>query len=102
EQQFNKKAKVNFKKTRPALSALITFIAFLVIGSIPIIPVVFFPQMSFQEILMLVAAVLFILGSLRSQITTIGWLRGGLEMTAAGVIASLIAFYTGEFLANLL
>ena len=102
EQQFNKKVQIKFKRTKPFISGLVTFVSFMILGFIPIIPIVFFPQVSFQGVLLLVAAVLFILGSLRSKITTINWLRGGLEMTAAGVVASLIAFYSGELLATLL
>jgi VIT1/CCC1 family predicted Fe2+/Mn2+ transporter len=102
EQQFNSKAKIAFKTTRPLMSGLVTFTAFVVVGFMPIFPVLLMPQVSLQAVLGLVAAVLFILGSLRSRITSISWLRGGLEMTAAGVIASLIAFYSGEYLAGLI
>ncbi|HEX9817403.1 MAG TPA: VIT1/CCC1 transporter family protein [Patescibacteria group bacterium] len=102
EQQFKTKAKINFQTTKPVLSGLITFFAFLIIGLIPIIPVLLLAQVSFSEILILVAIILFVLGSFRSRISAIDWWRGGLEMTVAGVIASLIAFYSGEYLATLI
>jgi VIT1/CCC1 family predicted Fe2+/Mn2+ transporter len=91
---------ITYKKTNPFLSGLVTFLAFVIIGFVPIMPVIFWPTMSFFQILFLVAGVLFTVGSLRSKVTSVNWLRGGLEIMMAGVIASLIAFGVGEFLSQ--
>lgn len=100
EQQFNEQKKIRHAKNSPALSGLITFFSFVVVGFVPIIPVIFLPSFGFKEILILVALVLFVLGSMRSRITTVSWWRGGLEVMLAGVTASLIAYVIGRFLAD--
>ena len=88
--------------TKPLATAIATLVAFVIIGFIPILPLLFIPEASFFSVLVLVAIVLFILGSLRSRITAVSWFRGGMEIMSAGVIASLIAFYIGEVLSQLL
>jgi len=102
EQQFYAREKIRHANGNPVLSGLFTFVSFVVIGFIPIIPVIWLPQLGFQEILLLVAMVLFLLGSLRSRLTAVSWLRGGLEVMSAGVVASLIAYAVGQFLATLI
>lgn len=93
---------ISYEKNHPLLTGLVTFSAFVAVGFVPLIPVIFFPHLQFQEVLLLVAAVLFALGSLRSRITSVTWLRGGIEVMVAGVVASLIAYVVGELLATAL
>lgn len=100
EQQYYAQTKIKHNHKDPLLSGLTTFVAFVIIGSLPILPVIIWPEVSFQEALILVSVVLFLLGSLRSKVTTVNWLRGGLEVMLAGVVASLIAYGVGEFLAG--
>lgn len=88
--------------THPKNTAIATFLSFIFIGFLPILPLIIFPNPSFWLILSLVALVLFILGAFRSKISAVTWIRGGMEIMLAGVMASLIAFYVGDFLSSLL
>lgn len=88
------------ESAKPVTSAVITFIAFIVVGFVPIIPLLVWPNPNFWTILFLVALVLFFVGSLRSKITAVSWWRGGLEIMAAGVMASLIAYFIGDVLSK--
>jgi vacuolar iron transporter family protein len=87
--------------SRPLITSLVTFTAFVLVGSMPLIPLTFFTNIYFWEILILVSVVLFMVGSLRSRLTSITWWRGGLEVMLAGITASFIAYAIGEFLNKL-
>ena len=100
EQQYNDKQQITSNTSDPVMTGLFTFFSFILIGFLPILPVIFLPHLGFWEILALVATVLFILGSLRSKITDVSWWRSGLEVMMAGVVASLIAFVIGEKLVS--
>jgi vacuolar iron transporter family protein len=91
---------INSEAIHPAASALTTFTAFIFVGFMPILPLLFLPKMTFWSILLFVAAVLFLIGSLRSKITAVNWWRGGLEIMVAGVAASMIAYFVGEVLSK--
>lgn len=96
------KDRIFLEASEPLLGALVTFGAFVFVGSIPILPLVLIGHISFWSILLMVALVLFLVGSLRSKITLISWWQGGLEIMVAGVIASLIAYYIGDVLSTAL
>lgn len=85
-------------RLKPISSALVTFFSFVLVGFIPIIPLLIIPEINFWVLLILVAGVLFAVGSLRSRVTAVTWWRGGLEIMAAGLLASLIAYGVGEVL----
>lgn len=87
---------------KPWQSATITFFSFILFGALPILLIIIFSQPSFYFLLAVVGVVLFLLGSLRSFITSIHWIRGGLEIMIAGLLASLIAYGVGEILSQLL
>jgi vacuolar iron transporter family protein len=83
---------------RPFTISLITFLSFVTVGTIPILPMVLVPGIGFIQILFFVALVLFAIGSFRSRVSHLSWWRGGIEIALAGVIASLIAFIIGDAL----
>lgn len=84
----------------PIITSIVTFIAFIFVGITPLLPLLFLSNVGFWQILVFVAVILFIVGSLRSKVTDISWWRGGLEIMVAGIGASLIAFFIGEFLSQ--
>lgn len=100
-QELNDRRGLNQEKTSPLFAGLVTFIAFIFVGSMPVIIYVVLGTASYIHILQLVAIVLFIVGSLRSKITQIPWWRGGLEVMLAGTFASLIAYGIGELLSSI-
>ena len=85
----------------PVTSSLVTFIAFVLIGLMPILPILLIPQLNFWSTFGFIALVLFLVGSLRSYISLVTWYRGGLEIMLAGLGASLIAFTIGSILSQL-
>lgn len=83
----------------PFVAGMITFFSFIIVGFVPIIPFLLSVQ-SFWSLLAFVAIVLFVVGSMRSLMSTVSWWRGGLEIMLGGVIASLIAYGVGEWLSQ--
>lgn len=90
--------KVIISSVSPVKSALVTFCSFILIGSLPVLPLLILPSINSWFVLFLVAAVLFLIGSLRCKITAVSWWRGGLEIMMAGLLASLIAYLVGDVL----
>jgi len=84
----------------PLIASVVTFSAFIIIGTMPITPLLILPQVNFWHTLIFVSIVLFLVGSLRSLFTAVTWIRGGLEIMVAGVLASLIAYGIGEVLSR--
>ncbi|MBI1978734.1 MAG: VIT1/CCC1 transporter family protein [Candidatus Aenigmarchaeota archaeon] len=80
----------------PLKVGIIIFIAFLIGGGIPLVPY-FFNDVNTALIIALTSsfASIFILGSLKSMFTQIGWLRSGLEMLVIGVFAASVAYFIG-------
>jgi VIT1/CCC1 family predicted Fe2+/Mn2+ transporter len=83
-------------------TSIVTFIAFVIAGSFPLIPY-FLEVMSvplvikhqFLYSIMATAIILFVVGSLRTILIKGSWLRNGLEMLIIGAIASAIAYGAG-------
>ena len=82
-------------------NGIATFIAFTSAGLLPLVPYVlnsFTPTLSnvnFQFSIIMTAAALFIVGSLRTLITKKYWLRSGIEMLLVGAIAASVAYFVG-------
>lgn len=91
---------MNGHSEHPIINSITTFTAFIMVGAMPIIPLIFMPVLNFWSILVFVAVVLFLIGSLRSKLTAVSWWRGGLEIMAAGITASMIAYFIGETLSR--
>lgn len=74
-----------------------TFSAFAIAGFVPLIPYILYQGAYRFEMSAAVAAVtLFVAGALRTFITGVNWLRGGLEMLAVGSAAGIVAFMVGR------
>jgi vacuolar iron transporter family protein len=89
-------------KIRPITISLITFVSFILVGLMPLLPIMIMTKVSFGQTFVFVALVLFLVGSLRSRVTAVSWWRGGLEISLAGITASLIAYGIGRFLSGLI
>lgn len=83
--------------SKPAKSGLVTFVAFVIAGAIPLIPFLIpvFAQVTGLLSLIFSAIALFIVGALRSHISPQNWLRGGMEMLLVGGIAAGLAYFSG-------
>lgn len=91
---------LNLEQNKPLYTSLVTFTAFVVVGLMPILPILILPFVNYFTVFILVGAILFGVGSLRSKFTSISWWRGGLEIMIAGLTASIIAYVVGDILSQ--
>jgi len=81
-------------------AALATFIAFIVIGLIPLLAFLFdFKQDKFQTTIILTGAAFFLIGYVKGLITNKNKFLSALQTLLIGSVAALIAYYVGYFLA---
>lgn len=92
---------------RPLLSALSTFVSFILAGSVPLLVFVagLFVTIDFQTQFLLsivmTAVALFTLGALKVLITAHNWFRSGMEMMLVGGVAAGVAYGVGFLLRGL-
>lgn len=90
-------------KNDPRKHGLVTFLAFVLAGLIPLLPyVVSMPYDKFLSSILLGAITLFVVGSSRSIITTVSWVRGGIEMLLIGSATAITAFGIGALIESLI
>lgn len=85
----------------PFTSALATFAAFVVCGSVPLVPFVIESAVPFHWSLAATTAVFFAIGSIKSRWSLAPWWRSGLESTAIGLAAAGVAYVAGYLLGGL-
>ncbi len=81
--------------SRPEANALAIFSAFVLAGSVPLLPYIFGAGQSFFVSIAGTAVALFVLGALRTTVTRQGWLMSGVEMLVVGAIAAAVAYTVG-------
>jgi len=94
-------------KTSPVKKGTVTFISFIIIGSIPLIPYLlsFFSE-AIKNIVYPLSIVMtfiafFFIGSAKVYVTKKNWLISGLETLLVGGVAAIIAYGIGFFLRGL-
>lgn len=89
----------NPENEKPVYNALATFIAFIVLGFIPLIPYffVFEASKAFELAIIFTLLALTILGVLRWKVTGQGLSRSISESILVGGIAAIIAYIVGIF-----
>lgn len=91
----------------PEKAALATFIAFLVVGSFPILSFLYqwlFPSMQFDPFFtssIITGLAFFAVGALKGQFVGQPWYLAGLETFVVGGTAALLAYFTGVLLRGL-
>lgn len=86
----------------PKRHGIVTFLAFLGAGLIPLLPYLLpLGENAFVLSIALGLITLFLVGALRTIITTTTWLRGGLEMLFIGSAAAGAAYVVGNLLEKL-
>lgn len=80
-----------------------TFLAFLVAGSVPLVPYVFGVPLDarFTVAVVLTLATLFVVGAMRTYVTRLGFWRSGTEMLLVGAGAAAVSYVVGKLLAGL-
>jgi VIT1/CCC1 family predicted Fe2+/Mn2+ transporter len=85
----------------PTKAALMTFLAFLLCGSIPLLPFVFGAPASISVSTVMTGTTFFLIGSLRSRWSHAPWWCAGLETFLIGVTAAAMAYLVGVILGGL-
>ena len=75
--------------------AIVTFLTFIVLGFIPLVPYVFNFNFAFFCSSVLVVLILLGVGFFRGTITKRGWFRSGIEMLLVGGLAAVVAYIVG-------
>ena len=82
---------------RPAKGALVTYIAFMAAGFIPLVPYIFISHAEnvFIYASLFTAATLFFIGAMRSAFINRSWFYAGAEMLFVGGVAAIAAYGVG-------
>ncbi len=85
----------------PLKAASVTFMAFVICGSVPIVPFALLGGAQTIVATIMTALVFFSIGSLRSRWSPTPWWRAGLETLGIGMAAASVAFLVGYLLRGL-
>ena len=89
----------NPENDNPVLNALATFIAFVLFGSIPLLPYIFLGHNAlFVHSIIATIIALMLLGTLRWKVTKQSFIRSISEVLFIGGSAALVAYFVGVFL----
>ncbi|MGA9410769.1 MAG: VIT1/CCC1 transporter family protein [Roseobacter sp.] len=83
------------EEPRPFRAALATFIAFLLAGSIPLLPFVFALDTAFNVSIIATAVTFFLIGTAKSRWSSAKWWYSGLETLLIGSTAASVAYLIG-------
>ena len=78
-----------------------TFLAFLLCGSVPLLPFVFGAPNSIWASTVMTGITFFSIGSMRSRWSPSPWWRAGLETFFIGITAAAMAYLVGLILGGL-
>ena len=87
----------------PRRHALATFVAFVVAGTLPLLPYAWpsaFPN-AFRASVILAFVAMFVIGASRTFVANVRWWTGGLEMLGLGAVVTLVAYAAGALIASL-
>lgn len=84
----------------PRLTALVTFVAFVVFGWTPLFPFALSLPNEFGVSVVLAGLAFFAVGSARTLVTKRSWYWAGAEMFVVGMLAALVAYLVGDLLAG--
>jgi len=104
-------AEIHAKISKDAVwkSGMVTFISFVIAGSLPLVPYFLFyaglpiaESSQFNLSIISTIGALFLVGSLRTTFTKQAWWKGGLEMLAIGAIAAGAAYLLGGWVESMI
>ena len=86
-------------------AAIATFVAFLLAGSVPLVPYVAFHVLevdgnAFALSIAMTGVAFFIVGAIKSRVVDQPWLRSGAETLLVGGVAAAVAYAAGALLKN--
>lgn len=80
---------------KPMRAAIATFGAFLIAGSVPLIPFFFGLQNAFVTSILATLLTFFVIGAAKSRWSLAKWWRSGTETLLIGGVAALLAYFVG-------
>ena len=86
----------------PWIAALCTFTAFLICGLVPLLPYLFGTEYSFVVSAILTGIVFVVIGSIKSKWSTSSWWHSGLTTLLVGATAASLAYVAGMIVKRLL
>ncbi|MBI5140113.1 MAG: VIT1/CCC1 transporter family protein [Candidatus Vogelbacteria bacterium] len=88
----------------PWLHGLVTMVAFVVVGFLPLTPYMFGVAVESQFAVSVIATAvsLFVIGSLSALVTGANWFKSGVQMLIVGSLAALSAYLVGGIVKDLL
>jgi vacuolar iron transporter family protein len=86
----------------PFRSALATFLAFIVCGTVPLLPFILGLPATVEASTLMAGLTFFGIGSLRSRWSPAPWWRAGIETFAIGISAAGLAYIVGLILGGLI
>ena len=92
------------EEASPFRHGLATFAAFVVAGTLPLVPYMI-PGLTVDRLALSIAftlLALFAVGASRSLIASVTWWRGGLEMLLLGALVAAAAYFSGAAVAAVL
>lgn len=89
---------VSPNSSAPLKAALATFVAFMLCGSIPLLPFLIAIPDPFFVTIVTTAATFFAIGAAKSRWTSTPWWRSGLETLLIGAGAAAIAYFAGSWI----
>jgi VIT1/CCC1 family predicted Fe2+/Mn2+ transporter len=91
-------------ETFPFKHGLATFGAFVIAGSVPLLPYGVSSSGADRFLIstVLSLAVLFVVGAARSRLGTGRWWTNGLEMLGLGIVVGVVAYFAGAIVAGLI
>ena len=101
--QYKEHYNIDNKNPNPKKSGLVTFLSFLIFGSIPLITYIIFSKYSkykYINTLLSTIVALFILGSIQSIFTKQLWYKSGLNVSLYGLLASIISYSFGKLMSS--
>lgn len=82
----------------PATAGLVTFVAFVTAGFLPVAPFAFGMEASIAASVLMAALTFFLIGSFRSKWSPVKWWRAGGETLAIGLVSASVAYFVGDIL----
>lgn len=87
-------------KPEPGKAGLATFVAFLLCGSVPLLPFLLEIPNPFVVAMAMTGVVFFLIGAMKSRWATAPWWRSGLETLFIGSFAAALAYFVGNTLSS--
>lgn len=94
---FSAETKINSTKN-PLLSGIYTFISFVIIGILPILPFLFLTENIFQTSLIITLFLFLLIGIVKGFILKSSIIKNSIETLLLGGSAALISYYVGYYL----